>query len=119
MAPALRPHRPSKAAETKTGFWRCELTQGLGGLALGQANVGSILIPSHVTWATPFPSEHLSFLIYKMTLLIVPTGISILSLLAKCYRKLKVRTMAGVREGLCGKGEWRGGGRVGSEEKGI
>lgn len=45
----------------RTDFWRWRLTQGLGGLAVDQANVDSPLILS--LWATHFPSRCLSLLI--------------------------------------------------------
>lgn len=48
---------------------------GLGDLALGQANIGSILTPSMSLWMTYFSSWCLNFLICKMALLIIPTGI--------------------------------------------
>lgn len=48
---------PSKQGSwlSKTDFRTCGLTQGLRGLALGQANVGSALIPSHVALGISWP----------------------------------------------------------------
>ena len=65
----------SKAADSKTDFRTCGLTQGLRGLALGQANVGSALIPSHVALGISCPCS-VPQCAYKMTSQIVPIGMS-------------------------------------------
>lgn len=44
------PPRKQGSKVSKTDFRSCGLTPGLRGLALAQANVGSVLIPPHVTF---------------------------------------------------------------------